>query len=137
MDRDGASAKGERMSDVPCNGCRQCCVNDLIWLHPECGDDPRQFLTVPMVNPLTGKPGLALAKKADSRERVYLGAHGCTIHGRAPVICQEFDCGQVWTRRNQEPWKSALANGFVAPEVMREGRRVTVIRDGRRFGGAS
>ena len=37
---------------VPCNGCKLCCQNDLILVHPE-HDDVTQYQTVPV----PGMPG--------------------------------------------------------------------------------
>ena len=120
------------MSDVPCNGCKSCCVNDAIMLHPDCGDNPADFKTVPFTNPLTGVAGLMVAKKPLSTECYYLGSNGCTIHGRAPVICREFDCGKVYAAQHREPWKTAIRVGMVAPEVLTQGHRVTIIRNSQR-----
>ncbi len=76
---------------VPCNGCRLCCINDVIVLHPEHGDRPELYLTVPITHPLNGKPALMLQHKANG-ECVYLGESGCKIHDHAPAICREYDC---------------------------------------------
>lgn len=77
---------------VPCNGCTACCENDLIVLHPEEGDDPSQYETMAAINPVSGLPCLALKHKPEGG-CVYLERGvGCTIHGRAPVICKTFDC---------------------------------------------
>ena len=31
--------------EVPCGTCNQCCRNDAIFIHPECGDDASQYET--------------------------------------------------------------------------------------------
>lgn len=116
------------MSSVPCNGCKACCSNDVIMLHPECGDDVAAYKTVPFTNPLTGKAGIMLAKKPLSTECYYLGSMGCTIHGKAPAICREFDCGAIFERQGEDPWKAAIRVGMVSPDVLVQGRRVTLIR---------
>lgn len=78
-------------ANVPCNGCTACCQRDLLILHPEMGDDPSQYETMEVVNPITNEAALAL-QHGDDGSCIYLGENGCTIHSRAPAICREFDC---------------------------------------------
>ena len=110
-------------AQVPCNGCTLCCRQEMIWLHPEDGD-PAQWMTVPAVHPLTGEPGRALAKKPGGAECVYLGAHGCTIHGRAPIICRVFDCGQAFAILSRPERRRRVRAGLVDQAVLDQGRRV-------------
>lgn len=79
---------------VVCNGCTACCQNDLIFLKP--GDRPEDYpgATVPSTNPLTGEEGLALKHKPGGG-CWYVGPTGCTIHGRAPLVCRTFDCRKL------------------------------------------
>lgn len=77
-------------ASVPCGSCTACCRGELIVLHPEAGDKVETYETVDIIHPLNGKPAKAL-KMVDGA-CVYLGESGCTIHDRAPTICQEFDC---------------------------------------------
>ena len=74
---------------VPCNGCTLCCQNDAVRLLP--GDDPAEYKTEPHPY-LHG--ALMLAHKPDG-SCIYLVGTGCTIHGRAPVMCQEMDCREL------------------------------------------
>lgn len=74
------------VSDVPCDGCTRCCRGDTIRIMPH--EDPSQWQTEP--HP-AGHGMRQLAHKPDG-DCVYLGASGCTIHGRAPQICKEMDC---------------------------------------------
>jgi Fe-S-cluster containining protein len=83
------------MVDVPCNGCTACCRFDLILLHPEDGDVVMLYETMEIINPMTGEPALALKHKPGGG-CIYLGDGGCTIHGRAPVICKAFDCRRFY-----------------------------------------
>ena len=72
--------------NVPCNGCYKCCQRDLIFIHPECGDDDSQYETVIF----QGRKILAHKPNGDC---VYLDRKiGCVIHGHAPSVCREFDC---------------------------------------------
>lgn len=82
---------------VPCNGCTACCKYGAIVLHPEHGDDPTQYATKQVVHPLTGKVTTMLQHKKNG-DCIYLGVGGCTIHGRAPIICREFDCRRFYLK---------------------------------------
>ena len=113
---------------VPCNGCTLCCVNDLIVLHPECGDDAGSYITTAAFNPITGKPVLALAKQPGSNRCIYLGDAGCTIHDRAPVICKEFDCGGLYLRFDRATRRRVVRSGLGSAAVFEQGRRVTLLR---------
>lgn len=108
-------------SDVPCNGCTLCCQNDLIILHPECGDDSSQYQTMRVENPITGKPAIALRHKPEGG-CIYLGKSGCTIHERAPAICQEFDCRRFYLSMNRAARRRAVKAGYVDKEIFEAGR---------------
>ena len=114
-------------ASVPCNGCTACCRNDMIFLHPEHGDDASQYLTEPVVNPLTGKAGHMLAK-APNGDCIYLGESGCTIHERAPVICREFDCGLMFAKWPRAERRRLTKQGMFGKEVFDQGRRVQAER---------
>lgn len=102
---------------VPCNGCRVCCQNELLFLHPEMGDRAEDYDTVPAVNPITGRRGLALRSKPNG-ECIYLGPGGCTIHDRAPAICKEFDCRRLLRKLGGRPaQRRALKTGMVTKEL--------------------
>ena len=90
------------MVDVPCGSCRHCCQHQLLLLHPEQGDDPARYLTMAAVNPLTGRPGLALRHKPNG-DCIYLGETGCGIHGSAPALCKAFDCRRFYLRFMEMP----------------------------------
>lgn len=107
------------MTDLPplnCNGCTICCQGDTITLVD--GDDPAAYET----EVIAGKT--VLAKGADGN-CVYLGASGCNIHGRAPIMCKAMDCRSYalifagWDKEKQE---SRLANPLTARPI-REGQR--------------
>lgn len=109
-------------ASVPCNGCTACCRNEVLFLHPEMGDLAADYLTMPARNPITGKNGVALQQKPNG-DCVYLGNAGCTIHGRAPAICKEFDCRRFFLGlgdRNQR--RRLLKTGLITKEVFNAGR---------------
>lgn len=85
---------------VPCGACRACCKGDLIFLHPEKGDDPSTYLTRLAFNPVSGCTGTVLQHRPDGT-CIYLGPTGCSIHDRAPIICQTFDCRRMYLRMKE------------------------------------
>lgn len=108
---------------VPCNGCTACCRNELLMLHPEMGDRAEDYETQVATNPITGKQGLALKQKPNG-DCIYLGERGCTIHGRAPAICKEFDCRRFFLKlggRNKR--RQLLKTGLVTKDVYEAGRK--------------
>ena len=113
-------------SAVPCNGCIECCRNDLLVLHPECGDDPAQYETQEAINPVTGKPCIALAHKPEGG-CVYLGETGCTIHDRAPAICREFDCRKFYLKLRDETTRPErrrmIKRGLISNQLLKEGQK--------------
>jgi uncharacterized protein len=112
-------------ADVPCNGCTACCRNDLLFLHPELGDDAGSYETMPAVNPITGRAGLALKHKPDGG-CIYLGEKGCTIHERAPAICREFDCRRFYLNLLRETTRAerrrAVSQGIYSKAVLAAGK---------------
>ena len=108
-------------NNVPCNGCTLCCQNDLIFLHPELGDNPSRYETMPAVNPITGKMGLAIKHKATGG-CIYLGPSGCTIHANSPAICREFDCRRFYLKMTRPERRRAIRNGYADREIFEAGR---------------
>ena len=115
----------QNRSDVPCNGCTRCCQNDLLVLHPECGDDPAQYETMEAINPLTGQPCLALKHKPKGG-CIYLGRDGCMIHDRAPAICQEFDCRRFYmnfyAELSRKERRKLLKDGMISKGLLNAGK---------------
>ena len=71
---------------VNCGTCNDCCRNDAIFLHPECGDDPTQYL-------IETYEGRTILQHQANGDCIYLDrAKGCTIRDRRPTICRELDC---------------------------------------------
>lgn len=115
----------ERAS-VPCGGCRACCRHDMIFLHPEHGDKPETYQTVPMLHPIHKRWGQMLAKKKNG-DCIYLGQNGCTIWDRAPTICRNFDCRKYFQKMMTMPRalrKAALRKGVIDREVLDRGKEL-------------
>lgn len=85
---------------VPCGTCKACCKRELLFLHPEMGDNLQDYRCHPAINPVTGHAGYALDHNANG-DCIYLGEQGCTIWDRAPAICREFDCRDLYKRRRK------------------------------------
>jgi Fe-S-cluster containining protein len=84
------------LGNVPCNGCRACCLNDMISLMPERGD---LIWTYEYDVIATAAGPMAVLQCGETGECIYLGRDGCTIHDRAPAICRAFDCRDLYLSR--------------------------------------
>lgn len=73
-------------TEVPCGSCTECCRSGQgLFLHPEQGDDIGSYRT-------EARGGRLLLATDESGACVYLGANGCTIYERRPLLCRSFDC---------------------------------------------
>lgn len=79
----------ETKNQVPCNGCRRCCIGDAVRILPH--ENAENWLTEPHFKMPDAR---MLAHKANG-ECVYLGQHGCDIHGSAPQQCRDMDCRNI------------------------------------------
>ena len=107
---------------IPCDGCRACCLQDEVFLHPEHGDDPLIYQTIVQYNRLTKANGTALARKANG-ECVYLASAGCLIWGRAPFVCQQFDCRKLFLKFNRNQRRAVVKAGLMNGSVFHAGRK--------------
>lgn len=111
---------------VPCNGCTSCCQGDMIILHPECGDNSAEYQTVECVNPVAGKAALMLAHKPNG-DCIYLERGvGCTIHGKAPTVCREFDCRRMYLKMmelSRVERRLSLKHGFLSKPIITAGKK--------------
>lgn len=110
---------GVIVANVPCKGCTACCRWDLIFLIA--GDDAGSYLTEPAINPVTGEEGLSLRHKPDG-SCVYLNENGCSIHGRAPVVCREFDCRRWFLAMPRPERRRRLKAGLIGAAVLTAAR---------------
>jgi hypothetical protein len=67
------------LGNVPCNGCRACCLHDMIPLMPERGD---LIWTYKHEVVATAAGPKAVLQCGETGECIYLGRDGCTIHDR-------------------------------------------------------
>lgn len=80
-------------SVIQCGACTLCCRGQIIVLHPERGDDPKAFVTRAGLHPITGEPAYIIPNKPDGSCH-YLGAEGCTIWNRHPIMCRTYRCDE-------------------------------------------
>lgn len=110
----GRWVNGKRVRKVPCGACHACCQWDAIIIHPELGDDELDYETVEW----NGKRKLASKENGDC---VYLDRKmGCTIHGRAPAVCQKFDCRPLFKKAKKD---KQLAM-FIGDRILNAARRL-------------
>lgn len=98
--------------ETPCNGCYQCCINDSILLHEECGDNPDDYET----DLIDGKHYLKIRPNGDCW---YLDINkgGCTIHDTKPCSCKNFDC-RVFLLKGRDFCENMVKNKKINPRVL-------------------
>lgn len=117
------------MAAVPCDGCRECCINSVIFLYEQ--DLLQNYESQLALNPQTGFYGFRLKQKPNG-ECIYLDRNGCSIHNNAPRACKEFDCRTLFERTPRMQRKQASGQ---LKKVFMEGRArldtlETVMADG-------
>lgn len=110
-------------ANVPCNGCTSCCRNDLVFIHPECGDVASEYLTMTMRHPITKAVEQALQHDKNTGSCIYLGETGCTIHERRPSMCREFDCRRFFLGfKDRAERRRAVRSGMISNDVLKAGQ---------------
>jgi len=86
-----AEEKGLEVTEVPCNGCTACCRGERIILDQ---DEVGKYDAIPTSMEADGKTLRYMLRHKQDRDKscIYLGRNGCSIHGRQPRRCREFDC---------------------------------------------
>lgn len=109
-------------TEVPCNTCTECCRSSQgLFLHPEHGDEVDKYRHQTMTDQTTGKPVFLLATEANG-QCVYLGAHGCTIYGRRPLLCRSFDCRKHYLILPKQDRDNLVRVGLSSRAVFNAGR---------------
>lgn len=103
---------------VPCNGCTFCCQGDVIRLEEE--DRVEEYQTEP--HPYIAG-ALMLAHKPNG-ECTYLNDRGCSIHGRAPLLCRVADCRAVAVKIDFETARQLHAVGRLDFRVWNKGHEL-------------
>ena len=100
---------------VPCGKCTACCQGDLIFLHPEMGDDISQYKTMFF-------RGRFVLQHKPNKDCFYLDRQkGCTIHERRPAICQELDC-RIFLKMPKSRVENLLSKGFITKKIIKAAR---------------
>ena len=108
---------------VPCGRCTLCCQRELLYVHPELGDDPEDYETQE-IDAGEGETVLALAQKPNG-DCIYLERHkGCTIHDKRPAVCKKFDCRVQYAITNNKDRRYFIGRGMMSKEVFDQGRRL-------------
>ena len=88
-----AALRGERESDVPCDGCTACCTSSqFVHIEPD-ETDTLAHVPAALRVPAPGRPGGQVVLGYDEHGRCpMLGEHGCTIYEHRPRTCRTYDC---------------------------------------------
>jgi Fe-S-cluster containining protein len=104
---------------VPCGSCRHCCQRDWIVLFPEHGDVIESYDCERVLSPAGW---VVVLKHKPNGECIYLGPEGCTIHTRAPSLCQAFDCRRFYLMYSHAERRRMVSSGATSSEVFEAGR---------------
>jgi Fe-S-cluster containining protein len=109
-------------ADVPCGSCRLCCQTLIVPLALE---EYHQYEGnwAWVTKPNGERLGRAL-KRLPNGDCVYLGEKGCTIHGRAPHVCQRFDCRELFTKSDRAGRREAVKSGKLPKALFDRGREL-------------
>lgn len=69
----------------------------------------------------TGNPVFLLATEANG-QCVYLGASGCTIYDRRPILCRSFDCRKHYLILPRQDRDNLVRLGLSSRAVFNAGR---------------
>jgi len=118
---------------VPCNGCVECCrSNQGLFLQPGQGDQVETYRHRVATDRTTGNPIFLLETDANG-QCVYLGATGCTIYHRRPLLCRSFDCRKHYLMLPRQDRDNLVRLGLSSRAVFNAGRaRLKSLRAGER-----
>jgi hypothetical protein len=106
--------------DVPCGKCRLCCQTLIVPL----AEEEYEQYDWAWVTKLDGtRLGRAL-RRLPNGDCIYLGEHGCTIHGRAPHVCQRFDCRELFLKSDRAGRRQAIKSGKLPKALFDKGREM-------------
>ncbi len=114
MTSDKLSVLKLQAADVPCNGCRACCKDDLIFLSNE---DIISEFNWELVN---GRPAL---KHKSNGECIHLTESGCSVHNNPPAICRKFDCRVLFLETTKHQRKIRIQINPSMKEVYIAGKK--------------
>jgi hypothetical protein len=107
-------------ANVPCGSCTLCCRTLIV---PLAHEEYEQYDWAWVTTRDGERLGRALQRRPDG-SCVYLGEHGCTIHGRAPHVCQRFDCRELFLKSDRQGRRKAIKSGKLPKELFDKGREM-------------
>jgi len=107
-------------ADVPCGTCTLCCRTLIVPLAQE---EYEQYDWAWVVKPDGTRLGRALRRQPDG-SCVYLETGGCSIHGRAPHVCQRFDCRELFLKSDRAGRRAAVKSGKLPKALFDKGREM-------------
>jgi hypothetical protein len=109
-----------KRADVPCGTCTLCCRTLIV---PLAHEEFEQYAWAWVVAPNGQRLGRALQRRPNG-ECVYLAENGCSIHGRAPHICQKFDCRELFLNSDRAGRRAAIKSGKLPKSLFDRGREM-------------
>ena len=102
---------------TPCNGCRLCCISDIIVLFPEMGDKLYDY-------EFEQAGDHQVLKRQENGSCLYLGVSGCTIYEKRPVVCRAFDCAGMVQRLKKKEIPLMIRDGLISKKVVARGKEL-------------
>jgi len=93
-------------------------------LLPEKGDDIASYQTAQWYRDGLNKPPVLILDRLPNGDCFYLGENGCTIHGRAPWTCRDYDCRAIFRNSDRQGRKLAVKQGRIPKEILDRGREL-------------
>ena len=88
-----AALRGERGSDVPCDGCTACCTSSQFVHIGPAETDTLAHIPPALLFPAPGRPRGHLLMGYDEQGRCpMLTDRGCSIYEHRPATCRTYDC---------------------------------------------
>ena len=113
--------------DVPCDGCRLCCIGDAVRLlkNDFLEDGTPKYKTEP--HPL-GNTYLMIAHK-ENTECIYLDEEGCTVHADKPQMCSEMDCRNIASNVSFTQARQFVKKGMLRQSIWEKGKELIKAED--------
>ena len=120
--------RNAKRADVPCGKCQLCCK---VLIVPLALEEYAQY-----VDAVTGEPNWAwittrdgerlgrALKRRPNGDCIYLDDNGCSIHGRAPHVCQRFDCRELFLKSDRAGRREAVKSGKLPKALFDKGREM-------------
>ncbi len=115
--------KNNERADVPCGTCRLCCQTLIVPLAEEEYENYDWVWVTKMDGTRLGRA----LRRLPGGACVYLGPDGCTIHGRAPHVCQRFDCRELFLKSDRNGRRRAIKSGKIPKVLFDRGREILEI----------